>query len=107
MKYLYIQTFGCQMNIHDSDQMAEILKGEGYRKTDDIEKADMVIINTCSIREKAEQKAHSQIGRFRNIKKAKAPCHYRRGRVSGAAIEGKISGKGSFHRHCFRNAQYS
>lgn len=71
MKYLYIQTFGCQMNIHDSDQMAELLKGEGYRKTDDIEKADMVIINTCSIREKAEQKAHSQIGRFRNIKKAR------------------------------------
>ena len=71
MKYLYIQTFGCQMNIHDSEQMAELLRGEGYRKTDDIEKADMVIVNTCSIREKAEQKAHSQIGRFRNLKKAR------------------------------------
>jgi tRNA-2-methylthio-N6-dimethylallyladenosine synthase len=71
MKYLYIQTFGCQMNIHDSEQMAELLKGEKYQQTDDIKKADLVIVNTCSIREKAEQKAYSQIGRLRSLKKTR------------------------------------
>jgi len=60
------------MNIHDSEQMAEILKAEGYEETKDIRKADLVIINTCSIREKAEQKAHSQIGRFKKIKDNKS-----------------------------------
>jgi len=71
MKYLYIQTFGCQMNIHDSEQMAELLKGEKYERTDDIRKADLVIVNTCSIREKAEQKAYSRIGRLRSLKRAR------------------------------------
>lgn len=73
MKHLYIQTFGCQMNIHDSEQMAELLKGEGFIRTGNIKKADLVIVNTCSIREKAEQKAHSQIGRFRKLKEMN-PC---------------------------------
>lgn len=71
MKRLYIQTFGCQMNIHDSEQMAEILKVEGFEKTANIRSADLVIINGCSIREKAEQKAHSQIGRFKRLKETK------------------------------------
>ena len=67
-KYLYIKTFGCQMNVHDSEQIEELLKEEGYQKTDDAKRADLVIINTCSIREKAEHKAYSMLGRFRRLK---------------------------------------
>lgn len=70
-RYIYIRTFGCQMNVHDSEQMAELLRNRGYRRTDDVSMADLIIVNTCSIREKAEQKAFSQIGRFRNLKKRK------------------------------------
>lgn len=69
IKYLYIQTFGCQMNVHDSEQMVELMRREGYQKTDDFRKADLIIVNTCTIREKAQQKAYSLIGRFRNFKK--------------------------------------
>jgi len=69
-RYLYIHTFGCQMNVHDSEQTAELLKNEGFIRTGDPQKADLVLVNTCSIREKAEQKAHSQIGRFKALKKA-------------------------------------
>ena len=70
-KYLYIKTFGCQMNVHDSEQIAALLKGSGYEMTDDFRKADLVIINTCSIREKAAQKVYSQLGRFRELKRRK------------------------------------
>ena len=56
------------MNVHDSEQMIELLKGSGYETTDDAKKADLIIINTCSIREKAEQKAHSELGRFKELK---------------------------------------
>ncbi len=67
-KYLHIRTFGCQMNVQDSEQMAELLKDRGYQKTADEKKADLIIVNTCSIREKAEQKAYSLLGRFRRLK---------------------------------------
>jgi tRNA-2-methylthio-N6-dimethylallyladenosine synthase len=66
---IYIQTFGCQMNVHDSELMAELMAKTGYRLTADANKADVVIVNTCSIREKAAQKACSQLGRFREMKK--------------------------------------
>ncbi len=67
-KTFYIQTFGCQMNVHDSEQMSVLLEGAGYRPTDQPELADIIIVNTCSIRSKAEQKVNSQIGRFRRLK---------------------------------------
>jgi tRNA-2-methylthio-N6-dimethylallyladenosine synthase len=67
-KYLYIQTFGCQMNVNDSDKIVTLLKGEGYETTDAAECADLILVNTCSIREKAAQKAFSQLGRFRMLK---------------------------------------
>lgn len=70
-KYLYIQTLGCQMNVNDSDKIVTLLKNEGYETTDDAEGADLIIINTCSIREKAAQKAMSQLGRFRKLKERK------------------------------------
>ncbi len=67
-KYLYIETFGCQMNVHDSEQMAVLLAGMGYTLTDDSQKADLILINACSIREKAEQKAFSELGRLIQFK---------------------------------------
>ncbi len=70
-KLLYINTIGCQMNVYDTEQMAGVLFSLGYRLTDDIESADMVIVNTCTIREKAEQKAFSFLGRLAKIKAVK------------------------------------
>ena len=67
-KYLYIETFGCQMNVHDSEQMTVLLKDIGYKLTDDSNKADLILINTCSIRAKAEQKAFSELGRLMLLK---------------------------------------
>ncbi|HPD57397.1 MAG TPA: tRNA (N6-isopentenyl adenosine(37)-C2)-methylthiotransferase MiaB [Smithellaceae bacterium] len=68
-KYLYIETFGCQMNVHDSEQMAALMKESGYQPTEYPEKADLILFNTCSIREKAEQKAFSELGRILRLKK--------------------------------------
>ena len=59
------------MNVHDSEQIAALLKGDGYESTDDFRKADLIIVNTCSIREKAAQKVYSQLGRFRELKRSK------------------------------------
>ena len=67
-KNLYIQTFGCQMNVHDSEQMAELLSGAGYKLTDNMKLADLIILNTCSIREKAAHKVYSQLGRIGILK---------------------------------------
>jgi len=68
-KLLYIQTFGCQMNVHDSEQMAALLAGGGYKLTDNIRLADLILLNTCSIREKAAHKVYSTLGRLVKIKK--------------------------------------
>lgn len=62
---------GCQMNVYDSGQILSCLKPLGFEKTDDLEQADLVIVNTCTIREKAEQKAFSFLGRLRKLKKKK------------------------------------
>ncbi|MDI6742047.1 MAG: tRNA (N6-isopentenyl adenosine(37)-C2)-methylthiotransferase MiaB [Smithella sp.] len=67
-KYLYIETFGCQMNVHDSEQMALLLADMGYALTDNAQKADLILINGCSIRDKAEHKAFSQLGRLIRLK---------------------------------------
>ncbi len=68
MKKYYISTFGCQMNVHDSEKMAGILKSEGYTETDSAKNANIVIFNTCSIRQKAEQKFFSELGRIKSLK---------------------------------------
>jgi tRNA-2-methylthio-N6-dimethylallyladenosine synthase len=67
-KYLYIETFGCQMNVHDSRQMAVLMEAEGYELTCDARQADLILMNTCSIREKAQQKALSELGRLIKLK---------------------------------------
>jgi tRNA-2-methylthio-N6-dimethylallyladenosine synthase len=70
-KNLFIYTFGCQMNVHDSEKIAALMEDSGYASVDDVGKADLIIINTCSIREKAAQKVYSQLGRLRKFKERK------------------------------------
>lgn len=69
MKKYYISTFGCQMNVHDSEKISGVLVSEGYTETGDPSDADVIIFNTCSIRQKAEQKFFSQLGTMKNLKK--------------------------------------
>ena len=70
-KKLFIKTYGCQMNVYDSERMAEALGAEGYVTTDAVDDADMVLLNTCHIREKASEKLFSDLGRLRPLKQAK------------------------------------
>jgi tRNA-2-methylthio-N6-dimethylallyladenosine synthase len=67
---LFIKTYGCQMNVYDSERMAETLQSEGYTRTETLEEADMVLLNTCHIREKASEKLYSDLGRLRPAKLA-------------------------------------
>ena len=68
MKKLFVKTFGCQMNVYDSERMKDVLAPTGYMPTDSFEDADMVILNTCHIREKASEKVFSDLGRLRKLK---------------------------------------
>ena len=70
-KYLYIKSYGCQMNVYDSNRMKDLLEKDGYQITTDVNKADLTILNTCHIREKAVEKVYSDIGRIRKIKNNK------------------------------------
>jgi len=67
-KRLFIRTYGCQMNTYDSDRMADVLRPLGYALADTPEQADLVVLNTCHIREKASEKVYSELGRLRDIK---------------------------------------
>ncbi|MBC7179929.1 MAG: MiaB/RimO family radical SAM methylthiotransferase, partial [Roseovarius sp.] len=68
VKKLYIKTYGCQMNVYDSERMAEAMGGAGYVETQDPAEADMILLNTCHIREKAAEKVYSELGRMRQFK---------------------------------------
>ena len=68
MKTCYIKTYGCQMNVYDSERMAEALAASGYRPVTTPQAADMVILNTCHIREKAAEKVYSELGRLKPMK---------------------------------------
>lgn len=70
-KKLYIKTYGCQMNVYDSDRMQDLMQITGYENTTNLADADMVIINTCHIREKASEKLFSDLGRIRPYKEKK------------------------------------
>jgi len=65
---VFIKTYGCQMNVYDSQRMGEVLGSRGYAVTDTADDADLVIINTCHIREKAAEKVYSELGRLRRMK---------------------------------------
>ncbi len=70
-KKLYIKTYGCQMNVYDTERMIDVMAPEGYEETETPEGADLVVLNTCHIREKAAEKVYSDIGRIRKMKNAK------------------------------------
>jgi tRNA-2-methylthio-N6-dimethylallyladenosine synthase len=68
-KKVFIKTFGCQMNEYDSDKMADVLgAAQGYEPTQDVEEADLILFNTCSVREKAQEKVFSDLGRVKHLK---------------------------------------
>jgi tRNA-2-methylthio-N6-dimethylallyladenosine synthase len=84
---VHIKSFGCQMNVYDSHRMADTLAPEGYAETTRAEDADLVILNTCHIREKAADKVYSELGRMRVLKQAAA----REGRKVTIAVAGCVA----------------
>jgi tRNA-2-methylthio-N6-dimethylallyladenosine synthase len=86
-KKLHIKTFGCQMNVYDSERMEEALGAHGYVPTADIGAADLVILNTCHIREKAAEKVYSELGRVRAVKRQRQ----NQGRDTMIAVAGCVA----------------
>jgi tRNA-2-methylthio-N6-dimethylallyladenosine synthase len=86
-KKLHIKSYGCQMNVYDAQRMADTLAGEGFVETADVDDADLVILNTCHIREKASEKVFSELGRLRVAKDEAA----RRGRQVSIAVAGCVA----------------
>ena len=68
---LHLATFGCQMNTYDSDRLAGLMAGLGYELTDSAGKADLILVNTCSVRQKAEEKVYSLLGSYKSRKDIK------------------------------------
>ena len=86
-KRLYIKTYGCQMNVYDSERMADVLRPLGYALTDAPDDADLVVLNTCHIREKAAEKVYSELGRIKRIKELRAEG----GRETRIAVAGCVA----------------
>src|SRR6185503_1695038 len=84
---LYVKSFGCQMNVYDSHRMTDLLVPEGFTETARVEDADLVILNTCHIREKAADKIYSELGRIRVMKQEAA----RDGRRLVIAVAGCVA----------------
>jgi len=94
---LHIKSYGCQMNVYDAQRMADTLADEGFVETASAEEADLVILNTCHIREKASEKVYSELGRLRVMKEEAA----RQGRRMNIAVAGCVAqaeGKEIIHR---------
>jgi tRNA-2-methylthio-N6-dimethylallyladenosine synthase len=68
MKKLYVHTYGCQMNQYDSERITQVMGRMNYQPTDRVESADLILLNTCSVRDKAEQKVYSALGRWKDLK---------------------------------------
>lgn len=71
MKKVFLKTYGCQMNVYDSERIMESLSENGYKQTNNLNESDLIIFNTCHIREKAAEKLYSDIGRLKKIRKEK------------------------------------
>src|SRR6266576_2357011 len=84
---LYVKSFGCQMNVYDSHRMADMLAPEGFAETAHLADADLIILNTCHIREKAADKVYSELGRVGALKSAAA----REGRRLTIAVAGCVA----------------
>ncbi|MCI0447300.1 tRNA (N6-isopentenyl adenosine(37)-C2)-methylthiotransferase MiaB, partial [bacterium] len=70
-KSYFIETYGCQMNVHDTEKISGILNGLGYALAEDEKNADLVLLNTCSVREKAAQKVFTRLGLLKKLKQGK------------------------------------
>ncbi|NDD49166.1 MAG: tRNA (N6-isopentenyl adenosine(37)-C2)-methylthiotransferase MiaB [Alphaproteobacteria bacterium] len=71
MKKVFVKTYGCQMNVYDSERIMESLSENGYKQTNNLNESDLIVFNTCHIREKAAEKLYSDIGRLKKIRKEK------------------------------------
>ena len=69
VKKFYIETYGCQMNVADSEVVAAILEDKGYQRTQEKSEADVILVNTCSVRENAEQRVRGRVQGFSEVKK--------------------------------------
>jgi tRNA-2-methylthio-N6-dimethylallyladenosine synthase len=87
LKSVFIKSYGCQMNVYDAQRMADVLAGQGYEETAVIEDADVVVLNTCHIREKAAEKVYSELGRVRAIKHERAEA----GRDTKVVVAGCVA----------------
>ena len=67
-KLIYIKSYGCQMNVYDSNRIKDLFLNKGYKITNDVSKANLTVLNTCHIREKAVEKVYSDIGRIKKFK---------------------------------------
>jgi tRNA-2-methylthio-N6-dimethylallyladenosine synthase len=86
-KKIFVKTFGCQMNVYDSERMTELLGADGFAETTAIEDADVVLLNTCHIREKAAEKVYSDLGRIRLVKDARTSA----GQATIIAVAGCVA----------------
>src|SRR5262245_31822581 len=86
-KKVFLKTYGCQMNVYDSQRMGDALAAEGYVATDEMAEADLVLLNTCHIREKAAEKVYSELGRIRKVKSERA----RNGRETIIGVAGCVA----------------
>lgn len=87
VKKVFIKTFGCQMNVYDSERMSEALVADGYSETAEVDDADLVVLNTCHIREKAAEKVYSDLGRVREAKERRQ----RSGKDTMVAVAGCVA----------------
>jgi tRNA-2-methylthio-N6-dimethylallyladenosine synthase len=94
---MHIKSFGCQMNVYDAQRMADTLAADGYTWTAELEKADLVILNTCHIREHASEKVYSELGKLRALKTSRA-AHGRETRIVVAGCVAQAEGAEIFRR---------
>ena len=73
-KNFFIKSYGCQMNVYDSERIINLFETRGFKQTSKIDDADLIVLNTCHIREKAAEKVYSDIGRINKIKKKIKYC---------------------------------
>ncbi|MCA0254682.1 MAG: MiaB/RimO family radical SAM methylthiotransferase, partial [Proteobacteria bacterium] len=97
-KKLHIKTYGCQMNVYDSLKMQELLAPFGYTSTDNQDEADMFILNTCHIREKASEKMYSELGRIKQIKDTREREQSSKTIIAVAGCVGQAEGEEIFKR---------
>ena len=93
MKKLFIKTHGCQMNFYDSERMTDLLKPHGYKLDSNEDDADLIVLNTCHIREKAVEKTYSELGRIRDKIRLRKEKTGKKSIVAVAGCVGQAQGK--------------